>query len=167
MSARVYLPCSARTLTAVVAAGGVGPPPLLAHAVTDAVRQALGADAEEQEHAAATAAAQAGIRLLRDDEPARRVVLAVDVPTVRGGPSDAEDPTLVEVDDAVPWRRVAAVLADSADAEAAVAAARDALRAGSSDAAGLAERCLDHELGFWATQEVDVLLRELGATDPF
>ncbi len=167
MSTRVYLSCSPGSLAAVVAAGGVGAPPLLAHAATDAVRRVLAADTEEEEYAAATAAAQAAIGLLRDAEPARRIVLAVDVPTVGDGSPDAEDPTLVEVDEAVPWRRVAAVLADSADAEAVVAAARDALRVGSPDAAEQAERCLDHELGWWAAQEVEVLLRELGATDPF
>ncbi len=162
MSTRVYLPCTPRTLAAVVAAGGVGPAPLAAHAVTDAVREALAAG-EEEEYAAATAAAQSSIGLLRHDELARRVVLAVDVPTIREVP-DTADPTVVEVGEPVPWRRVAAVLVDSADAEDAVGAALEALRQGSPDAARQAERCLDHELGWWAAQEVDALLTDLGGT---
>ncbi len=70
--------------------------------------------------------------MLHEDEPARRVVIAVDVPSAR--PAGTEDPTVVEVDDVVPFRLVGAVLADSADAEGDVAAARDALAAGRGDA---------------------------------
>jgi hypothetical protein len=54
------------------------------------------------------------------------------------------------------------VLADSADAEPAVAAARDAVAAQGLDAERLLERCLDLELGWWAAQEVEVLLDDLG-----
>ena len=97
-------------------------------------------------------------------EPARRVVLALDVPAVRLGGSHAGDPdaTVVEVDEAVSWRQVAAVLADSADAEDAVSAAREALRQGSPDASQRVGRCLEHELGWWAAQEVEGLLGDLG-----
>jgi hypothetical protein len=167
-SRRVYLPCTPRGLRYVVAAGGVGPAPLLGHAATGTApggssRAATGED-EESEYAAASAAAQSCLRLLADEEPARRIVLAVDVPTARALHDEAltdSDADLVEVDEVVPWRRVAAVLADSAHAEPAVAAARDARRSGSPDAAALAERCLEHELGWWATQEVDVLIAEV------
>jgi len=70
----------------------------------------------------------------------------------------------VEVDEVVPFRLVGAVLADAADAEGHVAAARDALAAGATDADRLADRCLDHELGWWAAQEIGDLLAGTGLT---
>jgi hypothetical protein len=45
-----------------------------------------------------------------------------------------------------------------------VAAARDAVRSGSQDGDRLAEACLDHELGWFGTQEVDDLLAALART---
>jgi hypothetical protein len=161
MSTRVYVPTTPRGLRAAVEAGAVGPAPFVAHAVTRAVRAGL-ADAgdEEWEHAAASAAARSSVGMLDADEPARRVVLAVDVPAVHAG--DRDGTGLVEVHEAAPLSRVAAVLADSADAEPAVAAARDAVAAQGLDVERLLERCLDHELGWWAAQEVEVLLDDLG-----
>ena len=157
MTVRVYVPCTLGRLRDVVASGGIGPTPVLAHAVTDAVRGELGdAGEEEWEYAASSAAAQASVGLLRAGEPARRVVLAVDVPAVRELPET--DPTLVQVDDVVPFRLLAAVLADSREAEPTVAAARDALLADAPDADRLLDRCLDHELGWWGVQEVPQLL---------
>ncbi len=157
MTLRVYVPTSMAGLRDVVQSDGVGPGPFPAHAVTDALRAELPDAAEEDwEYAASSAAALASVGLLRDDEPARRVVLAVDVPGARR--VDVEDLTTVEVDEVVPFRRIAAVLADSEDAEDAVSAARDAEHAHSPDAERLLERCLDHELGWWATQEISDLL---------
>jgi len=161
MSTRVYVPTTMTGLREVVRANGVGPPPFLAHAVTDELRAELpDAGEEEWEYAAASAAALSSVGLVRDGDPARRVVLAVDVPDARRVPD--EDVTLVEVEQGVPFPRIAAVLADSEDAEADVAAARDAEREGSPEAARLLERCLDHELGWWATQEVTDLLGRSG-----
>jgi hypothetical protein len=157
VSTRVYVPCTLARLRAVVTAGGIGPAPFVAHAVTEQLREAYDDGAEEDwEHFASTAAAQSSVGLLHADEPARRVVLAVDVPTVR--PLGADDPTLVEVDEVVPLRRVTAVLVDAPDAEAAVARARDAAADGRADAEQLLERCLHHEPGWWAAQEIDGLL---------
>jgi hypothetical protein len=137
-------------LRAVVGSGSIGPAPFAAHAVTDAVRAAMpDAGEEEWEYAAASAAAQASVALLDEHQPPRRVVLAVDVPEVSPVPG-GDHPTVV------------AVLADSADAEPEVAAARAAVGRGSPDAVRLLERCLDHELGWWAAQEVDAVLEELG-----
>jgi hypothetical protein len=159
VTTRVYVPSTWRRLRAAVELGDLGQAPLTAHAVTDEVRTEL-ADVgeEESEYAASSAAAQQSVALLDADEPARRVVLAVDVPSARGAGGD--DPTLVEVTETVPMRRVAAVLADSADAEATVAAAREAVQRGSTDAERLLGRCLDHELGWWGAQEIGVLLAE-------
>jgi hypothetical protein len=162
VSVRVYLATSFAGLRSVVRSDGVGPSPFLAHAVTDAVRDELsdGGD-EEWEYAASTAAAQSAVGLLLEDDVPRRVVVALDVASVRRVGSD--DPTLVEVDEVVPMRRVAAVLADDATAEGDVAAARDALAAGAPDRDRLLERCLDHELAWWAAQEISQLLDQTTA----
>lgn len=157
MSVRVYVPSTVHRLRAIVAADGIGPAPFAAHAVTEAVRHALPDGGEEDwEYAVSSAASLSSVGLLGEDEPARRIVVVVDVPAARS--ADVEDPTAVEVDEAAPFRWIAAVLADTIDAEPEVAAARAAELAGSPDAARLLERCLDHELGWWATQEVSRLL---------
>ena len=157
MTVRVYVPTTITGLRELVRSDGVGPAPFLAHAVTDAVRGELAEAGEEDcEYAASSAAALASVGLLGEGEPSRRVVLAVDVPGFRR--LDVEDPTTVEVEAVVPFRWVAAVLADSADAEDTVAAAQRAEAAGSPEAPELLERCLDHELGWWATQEISELL---------
>ena len=57
-------------------------------------------------------------------------------------------------------RHVAAVLADTEDAEDDVTAARDAILERSAEAEELAERCLTHELAWWATQEIGDLLQQ-------
>lgn len=161
---RVYVPSTWSGLGGLRATGAL-PAPLPAHAVTDALREAYadGGD-EEWEYAAAAAAAQASVGLLAasgGSDPARRVVVAVDVPESGVRPLAGEDPTAVEVTGAVPLRRVAAVMVDVPDAEPAVAAAVDAwpaAEAGDADAVARVERCLDHELGWWATQELGPLL---------
>jgi hypothetical protein len=161
VSTRVYIPTTMSRLRAVVTADGIGPAPFAGHAVTPAVREALPDVGEEEwEYAASTAAAQSSLGMLHEDEPARRVVIAVDVPSAR--PAGTVDPTVVEVDAVVPFRLVGAVLADSADAEGAVAAARDALAGAAEDEERLADRCLDHELGWWAAQEIGDLLAQTG-----
>jgi hypothetical protein len=157
VTTRVYVPSTLDLLRGLLSAGLIGPAPFVAHAVTDAVRSELADVGEEEwEYAASTAAAQSAVGLLHPDEPPRRVVLAVDVPAVRGAGLD--DPTVVEVDEVVPFHRIDAVLADSQDAERAVAAARDALHRDAPDAAVRLDRCLDHELGWWAAQELGELL---------
>ena len=84
------------------------------------------------------------------------MVAAVDVPAWedRDGGTGAGG---VVVSARVPWRRLAAVLVDGDDAVPDVAAAR-----GRTDEA-LVERCLDHELEWFAAQEVDQLLAGYGA----
>ena len=154
---RVYVASTPSRLRDAVVAGVVGPVPLSAHAVTDAVTAELAdASEEEWEYAASSAASLVSVGLLRDDEPARRVVLAVDVR--RTGEAADDDPTVVSVDDEVTFDRVAAALVDTADAEPAVTAARDAVSGGDPEADRRLERCLDHELGWWATQEIPTLL---------
>lgn len=156
MTTRVYLPSSIALLRDLLVSGGLGPAPLVAHAVTAPLR-AVCADAgdEELEYAALTAAAQDSVALLTSDDPARRVVVVAEVETVL--PAEGGEPTLVEVGEVVPLRRVVAVHADSEEAAADVAAARDGLE-GDAAALELLDRCLDHELGWYATQEAAQLV---------
>lgn len=157
---RVYVPSSLGLLREVLVSGGVGPVPLLGHAVTDALRAAYPeGDEEEWEYAALTAAAQDSLGLLGEDDAPRRVVVALDADTVL--PVEGHEPTLVEIGAAVPLRRVAAVHVDSEDAAETVLAARQrwaAAEAGDVEAARVVEQCLDHELGWYAAQEIGALV---------
>ncbi|NUS51009.1 MAG: hypothetical protein HOQ22_08230 [Nocardioidaceae bacterium] len=156
---RVYVPSSFLKLRAIVLSDGIGPAPFSAHGVTDALRAAYpDGDDEDWEYAATSAAAESSVAVLTEDDKARRVVVAVDVPSAR--PVGGDDPTMVTVDDVVPMRKVAAVLADTEDAEDDVDAARDALAAGADDVADRLERCRDHELAWYANQEIADLLED-------
>lgn len=163
MSERVYLPMTATQLRKARMEGSFGPAPLRAHAVTPAVAQALDDD-EEREYAALTAAALAAVALLADDDPPLRFVAAVDV--AGWEPDDGDDPTAVRLPHEVPWKRLAAVLADSPDAGDAVARAcaevEDDEGTRRDDGGAALEACLDHELGWFAVQEVEGLLHGLG-----
>lgn len=157
---RVYVPSSFAGLRALVTADGIGPAPFLAHAVTDELRRAFpeGGD-EELEYAAAAAASRTSLGLLGEGDARRRVVVAADVETVTRIPDD--DPTVVEVGEVVPFRRIAALLVDTADAEDDVTAAARvwaAAEAGDAGAEEVVQRCLDHELGWYASQEIGDLL---------
>ena len=159
-SIRVYVPSSSAGLRTLVANNGIGPAPFIAHAVTEDLRRAYPEGGEEElEYAAMAAAARTSLGLLVEGEAPRRVVVAVDAGTVV--PLRDEDPTLVEVGEVVPYRRVAAVLVDSEDAADDVAAATavwaDA-EAGDADAESVVDRCLDHDLAWYATQEIGDLL---------
>ncbi|CAN5166365.1 hypothetical protein BH18ACT9_BH18ACT9_06840 [soil metagenome] len=159
---RVYLPSTWPGLRDLVLSDGLGPPPLWAHAVTPGLRQDYPEGGEEEwEYAALSAAARSSLTLITQDDLPRRVVIAMDAETVL--PGETADPTVVQVDEAVPFRHVAAVLVDSADAQADVSAARQAWPAadrGDPQAAALVDRCLSRELGWFATQEISTLLAE-------
>ncbi len=134
---RCYLPATLGRLQDGVGAGGFGPAPLVAHAVTDALRAAWPeASDEDWEYAASSAAAATAGTLTGPGEPVRRVVVAADVASVV--PLDAEDPTLVEVPDVVRLDQVAAVLVDDESGDP------------------------DQELGWYAVQEIEALLSDLG-----
>lgn len=162
MTVRVYVPSSIALLNDLLVSGGIGPVPVLAHAVTDGVRSALADVGEEEwEYAALTAAAQDSLGLLGEDDQARRVVVVAEADSVV--PVSGSDASLVEIDEVVPLRKVVAVHADSDDAAEDVAAARVAWPLANDDdpaATGALERCLDHELGWFATQEIGDLLEE-------
>jgi hypothetical protein len=163
-STRVYVPTSMAGLRALVTADGIGPAPFVAHAVTDELRAAYADGGEEEwEYAAAAAASRASLALIGEDDQPRRVVVAVDVGTVlpAEGPQAEADPTIVTVDEVVPFRRIGSVLVDLPEAEAdvrAAAAAWLAAEGGDEAADQLVERALDHELAWFAAQEIGDLL---------
>lgn len=160
MSSRVYVPSSWPGLRDLLLSDGLGPPPILGHAVTDGLRHGFpGAGEEEWEYAALSAAARSSLGLIGHEDPPRRVVVALDADTVL--PGVAEDPTVVEVGEAVPLRRVAAVMVDATDAEddvRAAAAGWAAAEEGDAEAERAVERCLDRDLAWFATQELAELL---------
>lgn len=166
---RVYIPTTLAGLAEAYKAGDAGPVPLEAFAVTPGLREwYVSDDIEELEYAALARAAQASLRLLaaHPDVPRRRAVIAVDVPdtAVRSDPDRGLDPaTLGEVrlSQRVPLSDAAAVHLDADDAERDVAAAAEALGAadaGDDDAQFTVDGAEDHELLWYATQEIPNLI---------
>lgn len=166
---RVYLPSTIPALARVVAAGELGPAPLTGFAVTPAlIEWYASGDTEELEYVALTEAARASLRMLAADRAdgaqtaARRVVIAAEVPdeTVKTG-ADLEERARVRVLEPIPMRLVAAVHVDDADALPDVEAAIAALSAadgGDDDAQFVVDGAEDHELLWYATQEIPDLL---------
>ncbi|MFI1965950.1 DUF6912 family protein [Streptomyces pathocidini] len=166
---RVYVPTTLPGLAAAYKAGELGPGPLDAFAVTPALREwYVSDDIEELEYAALTRSAQASLRLLATDPqaPRRRAVVALDVPDAEAvaDPDRGLDSSLlgaVSIARAVPFAKVAAVHVDAADAEADVSAAAAALGAadlGDDDAQFTVDGAEDHDLLWYATQEVPGLV---------
>ncbi|MGA9748969.1 MAG: hypothetical protein WBQ50_16030 [Nocardioides sp.] len=161
MTTRVYVPSTMAGLRGLVAADGIGPAPFLGHAVTDALRADYAEGGEEEwEYAAALAASGSSLALIGVEGEPRRVVVAVDVDGV-AELGDADDPSLVEVGEVVPFRRVAAVLVDlesTAEVVRAASAAWPEAEVGDEEALGVVERALDNDLAWYATQEIGDLL---------
>jgi hypothetical protein len=159
---RVYVPSSWAGLRSLVTNDGIGPAPFLGHAVTDELRAAYpGGGEEEWEYVAMVAASRSSLGLIGEGDPPRRVVVAVDATTVVAA-GDA-DPSVVEVAEVVPYRRLAAVLVDTPDAAGDVAVARDRwadAEGGDADAESVVDRCLDRELAWYAAQEIGDLLED-------
>jgi hypothetical protein len=160
---RVYLPATLGRLAGWAAAASL--PAGAACAVTPALREWYASgDAEELEFAATSAAARLALRLLAEDPaaPPRRVVVAADAPDELVEPSPVDGvPGLVRLTGALPWRSVAAVLADDDSAGPRIAAAVRALRAGAvgePEGAAEVEDAEAEELGWFAVQEVPVLI---------
>lgn len=166
---RVYVPLTLPGLAEAYKTGELGEGPFVAYAVTPALREwYLSDDIEELEYAALNRAALASLRLLAV-EPGlarRRVVVAVDVAdgAAVADPDRGLDPAAlgeVRVAGPVPLARAAAVHVDSDDAESDVAAAADALGAadqGDDDAQFVVDGAEDHELLWYATQEIPNLV---------
>lgn len=157
---RIYLSATLPALASALQDGRLGATGRPVHAVTPALRESYAsADEEELEYAAMTAAARSCLDLLAADPaaPRRRVVVAGDLPdsVVRATPGGP--PSLVEVRADLPLREIAAVHVDDPVASADVAAAVAALRAaaaGDSDAQWVLDAVTDHELLWYAAQEL-------------
>jgi hypothetical protein len=168
---RVYVPTTLTGLAAAFEGEGLGAAPVKAYAVTPALREwYVSDDLEELEYAALTRAAQAALRLLAADPDAarRRVVVAADVPDALVKlDREAEVESVhalgsVTLLEALPLDKAAAVHVDADDAEADVAAAAaavEAAEAGDDDARFTVDGAEDHELLWYATQEIPALLR--------
>ncbi len=160
---RVYLPSTLAGLGAALDAGRVEV--AVGYAVTPALREwYVEGDLEELEYAASTAAARAALRLLAAGDggaPARRVVLAVEVPDDVARPGPDVDRAAVRLAEPVPWSAVESALVDDPSAVDDVRralAVMPAADAGDDDAAFLVGAVEDHELGWYAVQELSALV---------
>jgi hypothetical protein len=166
---RVYIPTTLSRLAEAYATGKLAPAPLDAYAVTPGLREwYLSDDIEELEYVALVRAAQASLRHLAADpgSPRRRVVVAVDVPdsAAYADPDRGLDPSAlgaVRLAEPVELADAAAVHVDGPDAEPDVTAAAEvigAADAGDDDARFTVDGAEDHELLWFATQEIPLLL---------
>lgn len=144
------------------AAGEFKPLNGTAFALTPALRESYTTgSADELEYAAMAEAARASLRLLAADPEAmrRRVVIAADVDGVTVRPD--LDPAVVRISGTVQLKNIASIHMDSPEAEKAVAAAVaviDAADMGDEDAEFLLGDAEDHDLAWYATQELPFLL---------
>ncbi len=167
---RVYVPTTLNGLAAAHPGGALEQS--AAYAVTPALREwYVSDDLEELEYAALNRAAQSSLRLLAADPgaPRRRVVLALDVPDAAVRPfagdeyQDQASLGQVLLTGPVPLAKAAAVHADPADEDvvedvAAAVAAITAADAGDQDAQFTVDGAEDHDLLWFATQEITALL---------
>lgn len=163
---RVYLPATLRMLRQLVEDERLQPLSGTAFALTPAFRESYATgETEELEYAAMREAARASLRLLSGElaedekvEP-RRVVVSADVDGVTLRP-DLDD-AVVRLSGPIGWPEVAAVHVDSGEAEDAVRAAADVIDSadlGEQDAELTLGDAEDHELAWYAPQEVPFLL---------
>jgi hypothetical protein len=166
---RVYIPATLAILRALADSGELIPVSGTAFALTPKLRESYATgDTEELEYAAMKEAARASLRLLagelNDDSTVipRRVVVAADVPRVQLRPE--EHHAAVAVTGAIPLSAVGAVHVDAAGAEEAVRAAAAAVHAadlGDPDAEFIIGEAEDHEMAWYAAQEIPFLLELL------
>ncbi|BCJ52085.1 hypothetical protein Asp14428_35600 [Actinoplanes sp. NBRC 14428] len=161
---RVYVPATVPMLASLRAAGRLGDGPVVAHAVTPALREWYAeGDEEELEYVAFTRAAQAALQLLRHDPgaPRRRVVISADVAAGALVREDVElGSSTVKLPQPVSLKEVASIHVDGVDAAEAVAAAADVVEealAGDPDAQFTVDGAEDHELEWYAVSELDEL----------
>jgi hypothetical protein len=159
---RVYLPATFAALRELLATGALDHP--VAYAVTPALREwYVEGDEDELEYVATVAAARESVRLLagRAGQPARRVVVAADVPDGSARPAPDLGRGAVRLAAPVPLRQVVSVHVDDAAAEPAVRAAAGAAAAadaGDEDARFLLDEVEDLELAWFAAQEIGPLV---------
>jgi len=169
---RIYLPATIPGLATAGVGGAVSPSQVevaaagsWACAVTPALREWYReGDIDELEYAALTRAAIGSLRLLADGggvRVARRVVLAVDVPDNAVVLDPDADPAAVVVMEPVRLDQVICAHVDdpsAADDIAAAAAVIEAADAGDDDAQFAIDGLGDHELQWYAAQEIPFLL---------
>ena len=158
---RVYLPSTLPALAGLLGEPAAGAGPVRGYAVTPALREWYSSgDEEELEYVAMMQAARASLRLLQadPDAPARRVVLAAELPDdLVTGSAGFDDPALVQVSVQVRLADVASGHIDDPQAEADIRAAAAALAAadsGDEDARFTVDGAEGHELLWYATQEL-------------
>ncbi|MBI2699525.1 hypothetical protein A9W98_16480 [Mycobacterium gordonae] len=164
---QVYIPATLAMLQQLVADGSLRPVNGTAFAVTPTLRESYAeGDDDELAEVALREAALASLRLLAvqagDDLPPRRAVLAADVDDLQFRP-DLDD-AVVRVTGPVPIDRVIAAYVDNAGAEQAVLAAIEAIDEadlGDEDAELVVGDAQDHDLAWYATQELPFLLELL------
>lgn len=161
----VYIPATLAMLQQLVADGSLRPVSGTAFALTPKLREAYAeGDDDELADVALREAALASLRLLAGEAPAtvlppRRAVLAADVADVTYRP-DLDD-AVVRLPGAVAIEDVIAAYVDNADAEEAVARAIEAVDAadlGDEDADLIVGDAQDHDLAWYANQELPFLL---------
>lgn len=164
---RVYVPATVAMLRQLVAEDSIAAVNGTAFALTPALRELYTAGSDEElEFVALLEAARASLRLLASDageavEP-RRVVIAADFDDVELRPD--LDAAVVRLGQRVPLSAVAAVHVDAEEAAEAVSAAVkvvDAADLGDEDAELAVGDAEDHELAWYAVQELPFLLELL------
>ena len=166
---RIYLPSTLPRLSAALDAGQFEP--TLAYAVTPALREwYIEGDREELEYAALAAAARAALHLLATDladadrsatASARRVVVAADMPDRAVRPAPTAGRAAVQVGEPVLFSHVDSALVDderAGDDVRRAVLALDAAAAGDQDAQFVVDSVEDHELAWYAAQEIGVLV---------
>ncbi|MBW4716262.1 DUF6912 family protein [Saccharothrix obliqua] len=159
---RVFLPATVAMLRDLVERGEFTPVGGTGFALTPALRESYATgDSEELEYSAMLDAARASLRLLaHDDKPVpRRAVVAADVEDARLRPD--LDFSVVKVTGTVPMKLIAAIHLDTSDAEDAVREAAevvDAADLGDPDAEFALGEAEDHELAWYAPQELPFVL---------
>ncbi|GAA4473271.1 hypothetical protein GCM10023094_06660 [Rhodococcus olei] len=168
---RVYVPATITMLQRLVAEEQLDPVSRTAFAVTPALREAYAiGDDDELAEVAMTEAARASLRLIASESDAdapsgvvyRRAVIAADVEgaTLRPDLDDA----VVRLAGPLPLSSVASVHVDLSEAEQAIERASkvvDAADLGDADAEFVLGDAEDHELAWYATQELPFLLELL------
>jgi hypothetical protein len=168
--ALVFIPATLAMLRQLVAEGSLWPVNGTAFAVTPTLREAYAeGDDDELAEVALQEAALASLRLLAAEGgalPPRRAVLAVDIDVDESGVKyrpDLDD-AVVRLGSAVAIDDVIAAYVDNADAESAVTKAIefiDAADLGDEDAELIVGDAQDHDLAWYANQELPFLLELL------
>ena len=159
---RVYLAMTMRGLANLLVEESVDAP--VAHAVTPALREwYVEGDAEELEYAALTIAARSSLHEIAGDPtaPARRVVLVAEIPDAVARPAPDIERAAVRLARPVPLLDVVSAHVDdeaAADDVRRAVAVLGAANAGDEDAQFVVDGVEDHELGWFAAQEIGPLV---------